>query len=278
MAIISAFADEIDDDPTIQMDTMESVNVRHIELRGAWGVNVMKFSAEQRSELKKMFTDRGFGVACIGSPIGKVKMDDDYDKHFDDFKHAVDLADEFDCRYVRIFSYYPPDGDDIANHRDEIIRRLKQKAEFLADRSVTLVLENEGDIYGETPERCLDLLEALDDEPKITGAFDPANFVYANCLPVYDRCWKPLRKYSGYIHVKDKQANVDGPCCPAGEGDGAFPAILKDLAAAGYDGFMALEPHLAAGGQFGGKTGPDRFPIAARALQTLCDQAGLAYQ
>ncbi len=278
MAIISAFADEIDDDPKVQMDTMEKVNVKHIELRGAWGVNVMKFTADHRKDLCKMFGDRGFGIACIGSPIGKVKIDDDYDKHFDDFKHSVDLAEEFESRYVRIFSYYPPEGDDIGNHRDEVIRRLRQKAQYVADRNVTLVLENEADIYGETPERCVELLGALADEPKITAAFDPANFVYANCLPIYDRCWKPLQKFSGYIHVKDKVANTEGPCCPAGEGSGDFEPILKDLAAAKYDGFLALEPHLAAGGQFGGKTGPDRFPKAALALQGLCDKVGLAYR
>ena len=278
MAIISAFADEIDDDPKVQMDTMEAVNVRHIELRGAWGVNVMKFTVEQRRELRTRFADRGFAVACIGSPIGKVRIDEDYGRHFDDFRHAVDLAEEFDCRYVRIFSYYPPEGDDIGNHRDEVIRRLRQKARYVADRNVTLVLENEAAIYGETPERCVELLEALSDEPKITAAFDPANFVYADCLPIYDRCWKPLRPYSGYIHVKDKVAHTEGPCCPAGEGDGDFEPILRDLAAAGYDGFLALEPHLAAGGQFGGKTGPERFPKAARALQNLCDKVGLPYR
>ncbi len=121
MAILSAFADEIDDDPKIQMDTMEPVGVKHIELRGAWGINVMKFTPEQRKELKRMFTDRGFAIACIGSPIGKVRMDEDFDRHFDDFRHSVDLAEEFDSGYVRIFSYYPPEGDDIANHRDAVI-------------------------------------------------------------------------------------------------------------------------------------------------------------
>lgn len=277
MAIISAFADEIDDDPKIQMDTMEPVGVKHIELRGAWGINVMKFTVDQRKELKRMFTDRGFAVACIGSPIGKVRMDEDFDRHFDDFRHAVDLAEEFDSGYVRIFSYYPPEGDDIANHRDAVIDRLAKQADFVGNRPVTLALENEGDIYGETPERCVELFEALAGQEKITAAFDPANFVYAGCLPVYDRCWKPMQKYTGYLHVKDKQASSDGPCCPAGQGDGDFDRILKDLADAGYEGFMALEPHMAAGGQFGGKTGPELFPQAARALQGLCDRVGLRY-
>ena len=72
------------------MDVMEANGIRHVELRGAWGLNVMKLTDAQCAELKKQFTDRGFGVSCIASPIGKVRIDEDYRKHFDLFKRAVD--------------------------------------------------------------------------------------------------------------------------------------------------------------------------------------------
>ena len=65
MAIISAFADEIDADPKVQMDTLEAHGVMHIELRGAWDTNVMKLSDSECKDLKQMFGDRGFGVTDL---------------------------------------------------------------------------------------------------------------------------------------------------------------------------------------------------------------------
>lgn len=278
MSKLSAFADEIDDDPKLQLDCLEANDVRYIELRGAWGVNIMKLTPEQRSELKTMFADRGFGVACIASPIGKVTIDDDYDQHFDDFKRAVDLADEFDSKHIRIFSYYPPEGKDIGDYGDEVIRRLRQKADFAKDRGITLVLENESKIFGDTPERCKTLLEALSGTA-LTAAFDPANFVHCGIQNVYETCWKPLQPYVGYFHMKDwKYGTGDGPGVPVGEGDGHIPEILADAAKSGYDGFLALEPHLAAGGQFGGKTGPELFKTATDALKAVCSKAGLSLE
>ena len=47
MPTLSAFADEISPDPRLQMDGLEANGVKFIELRGAWNVNVMKFSDAQ---------------------------------------------------------------------------------------------------------------------------------------------------------------------------------------------------------------------------------------
>ena len=65
---------------------------------------------------------------------------------------------------------------------------------------------------------------------------------------------------------------------PAGEGHGQLPQIFADLKARDWCGYMALEPHMAASGQFSGFTGPDLFARAAAALKGLCERVGLAYQ
>ncbi len=273
MPTLSAFADEISPEPQVQMDELEANGVKFIELRGVWGVNVMKFSQEQCRELKKQFGDRGFGVSCIASPIGKVRMHEDYGVHFDQFRHAVDLAEFFDARYIRIFSYYPPEGRDVGDYRREVVDRLRQKADYVADRDVTLVLENESNLFGSLPERCLYLLAAVQ-SPKLVGAFDPANFVNMDVQDVYHTCWLPLRPYVGYFHIKDFKYGEKDHAVPAGEGNGDIPAILKDAAADGYDGFLALEPHLVKAEHSTGQTGPELFKVAADALKRICAQVG----
>lgn len=272
MPKISAFADEISQDPKEQMDCMEANGVKYVELRAAWGLNVMKWSQDQCAELKKMYSDRGFGISCLASPIGKIKMDDDYRAHFDEFKRAVDLANFFDTQYIRIFSFYPVEGQNIADSRGEVVARLAEMLSYVADYDVTLILENESNLFGAFPERCAYLHAALPSKQLKLG-FDPANFVHMGVKEVYQTCWLPLRGYVGYFHIKDWQygGNIG---VPAGTGDGEIPDILRDAAANGYDGFLALEPHLAKGGQFSGETGPELFKVAADSLKKICQDVG----
>jgi 3-dehydroshikimate dehydratase len=273
MPIISAFADEISPDPKAQMDALEANGVKHVELRGAWGQNVMTFSPEQRADLKKQFTGRGFAVSCIASPIGKAKLSDDYRKHFDDFKRAVDIAQFFDTRYIRIFSYYAPEGQDIADYRMEVIDRLAEKVDYVEHLPITLVLENESNLFGAYPERCVYLHAAIPSE-HLVAAFDPANFVNMNVRDIYNTCWLPLRKYVGYFHIKDFKYGEKEHAVPAGQGDGNIPEILRDAAADGYNGVLALEPHLAKAEHSTGQTGPELFKIAADALKKIIADVG----
>ncbi len=273
MPTLSAFADEISQDPQAQMDALEANGIRFVELRGALGLNVMKFSKEQAVDIRRQFTERGIGVSCIASPIGKAKIDDDYPRHFDDFKRAVDLAEFFGAKYIRIFSYYPPDGQDIGDYRGEVISRLAQKVDYIAERDVTLVLENESNLFGAYPERCAYLHAAIPSD-KLVMAFDPANFVNMNVRNVYETCWLPLRKHVGYFHIKDFKYGEKDHAVPAGTGDGNIPEMLRDAAADGYDGFLALEPHLAKAEHSTGQTGPELFKVAADALKQICAQLG----
>lgn len=273
MPRLSAFADEISPDPQVQMDTLEACGVKFIELRGAYGLNVMKFSREQCVDLRKRFSDRGFGISCIGSPIGKVRLDQDYRQHFDDFKRAVEIAEFFGAGYIRIFSYYAPEGGNIADHRGEVVRRLQEKVDYVANHPVALALENESNLFGAYPERCVYLHAAIP-SPKLIAAFDPANYVNMNVQDVYRTCWLPLRPHVGYFHIKDFTYGGGTHAVPAGQGDGCIPEILRDAAQDGYDGFLALEPHLAKAEHSTGVTPPDLFPVAADALKAICRSVG----
>jgi sugar phosphate isomerase/epimerase len=273
MPTLSAFADEVSADPQEQMDALEAEGIRYVELRSAWGTNVLRLSEAQCAELKTQFADRGFGVSCIASPIGKVRLDEDYRAHFDQFRRAVDLAEYFGSGYIRIFSYYPPEGEAIVKYRGEVIDRLNEKVDYVSNRNVTLVLENEKHLFGAVPERCVYLLAAVRSK-KLVAAFDPANFVNMNVPDVYHTCWIPLRAFVGYFHIKDFKYGEEERAVPAGEGDGCIPRILKDAAADSYDGFLALEPHLAKAEHSSGQTGPALFKVAADALKKICGDVG----
>ena len=83
----------------------------------------------------------------------------------------------FDAPFIRIFSYYgPSESDDISNYRDEVIRRMREKVDYIKNRNIVLVHENEKGIYARTSKGCLDLLKTID-SPKFRAAFDAANMV-----------------------------------------------------------------------------------------------------
>jgi sugar phosphate isomerase/epimerase len=267
MLRLAAFADEISPDLDLQIATCRKYGITHIELRGVAGKNVLDFDTSMRAEIKKKLADNGLGVVCIGSPIGKVKLSEPFEPHFERFKIAVELAEFFDAPFVRIFSYYEafPAG------RDEVIRRLRKKVDYIQQYRPELVHENEKDIYGERGPACLDLHRSID-SLKFRAAFDFANFVQAGDNPLDN--WPLLKPYTVHIHVKDALKD-SGKVVPAGEGDGRIGEILKDAYASGYRGFLSLEPHLAAAGQFSGFSGPTLFGVAVEALRKVAKENGI---
>lgn len=273
MIKLSAFADEISPDLDEQIRVCLANDVTHIELRGVSGKNVLDFDPTLRATIKSKVNAAGMGIVAIGSPIGKVKITDPFQPHFDRFKTAVELAQFFAAPYIRLFSYYPGDDKPVLQDRDEVLRRMQAKVDYVKDVPVTLVHENESHIYGEKGAQCLDLMTTIN-SPKLRSAFDFANFVQCGEYPQDN--WKLLKPYSVHIHIKDALM-ADKRVTPAGKGDGQLEPILKDAYASGYRGFLSLEPHLAAAGQFSGFSGPDLFTTAATALKEILDRAAIPY-
>lgn len=276
MAIISAFADEIDPKLEIQMDVCQSHGIRHIDLRSIDSVNVSKFTDKQAKDYRKQMNGRGFSVPCIGSPLGKIRIDEDLPAHLDLTKRCCELARMYDAPYVRIFSFYGPQGGQIADHRGKVMEMLNAMAEIAADADVILLHENEKAIYGAKPEGVKDIFATIR-SPHFQGIFDPANFLEENVTPL--EAWKDgLAELTQYFHIKDKVKVEDHTCVPAGEGSGRVGEILADAKARGYDGYLTLEPHMQQAGQFAGFTGPERFDRAVAGLKKICEQIGMNWQ
>ena len=274
MAKLSAFADEVTDDFLEQVKYLAGEQVDYIEIRFVNQKNVMDLTRDELNDAKKMLQDNGISVCAIGSPIGKVKIDEPFGPHLDKFKHAVDLALFFEAPLIRMFSYYPPEGKDICDYRDEVMERMSAKVEILKDVDVTMVHENETDIYGHSAANCVDIVKTVN-SPKLRLVYDPANFVWGQKITDnVEKCWPLMKPYVVHIHIKDWKIGEDIGSIP-GEGDGQIKELLTELAALNYDGCLTMEPHLKAGGQFGGDTGPELFSKAIAAVRQLTADVGL---
>lgn len=273
MVLLSAFADEISQEPTEQVEVLASHGIRHIEFRSIYGTNVLDLSPAQHEAFRALLEGSGFGLSAIGSPIGKIQIGDPFEPHLERFEVALRLADFYRSPRIRIFSFYMPPGEDPSNHRDEVLRRMSELASRAAARGVTLMLENEKGIYGDTASRVLDVIESVG-SPALAHAFDPAN--YCEVGQPIEEAWRLLRPLTAHFHVKDysKALHVN---VPAGEGDGQIPRLIADAVAHGYRGFCVLEPHLVVAEKSYGFTGPERFGDAARALKGALDAASILY-
>jgi len=274
MPSFSAFADEISQDPKEQLDVLRSCGLRYLDFRGAWDKNVMELDHASLDTFARMLADAGVKVAAIGSPIGKSTIDKPASYEMERLKHACELAERFACRYIRVFSFYPPEGKQITSFAAEVLARIGSWVEYVARSHPNLVIthENESRIYGDLPERCVEICRRFAG-PNFTGCYDFANFVNDGVERLFEAAWKPLRQYIGFFHLKDMKRG--GGMMPMGQGDGEAERILKDAAARGYDGFMTLEPHLSHAGQFKGHTGPERFKTAVEAARQVCRAAGM---
>lgn len=274
MWTLSGFADEISPDVETQIEVLSGLGIRFLEFRSAWATNVLDLDAGQRSEVRARLLDAGIGVSSIGSPIGKIGIGEEFGPHLDRMRHAAEVALEFAAPFVRIFSFFIPEGEDPDTHREEVLGRMAALAEVAAEAGVTLVHENEKDIYGDIPRRCLDIVTSVG-SPALALAWDPANFVQVAVAPFTDG-YELLRPHTRYIQIKDALA-ADGTVVPAGKGDGEVVQTVRALRDDGFDGFFSLEPHLADVGAFGGFSGPDLFSRAHQAFTSILADESISY-
>jgi len=275
---ISAFADEISPDPQVQVDVLKRSGVRHIELRSILKTNVLDLTDLQIAELKSLLARNGVTLSAIGSPIGKIKIDQPFEPHLKRFQRAIELCKVFDTPNIRLFSYYLPAGGNWDDWRQAVLERMIAKAKLAQKAGVRLLHENEHGIYGEKPERVKDLMENVlgqVDSAHFAAVYDPANYVFGGFDPW--KGWQLTKQWTVHFHIKDWTRGEEHGRV-AGEGQGRIPEVMAEAVAAKYDGFATLEPHLLGGGPTGGVTGPELFPKAAAAFKRILDQVGASYQ
>jgi hypothetical protein len=251
-------------------------------------------------------------VSSIGSPIGKVKLLDVEDgttnryvpfKQYleKDVKKACQLAQAFDTKLIRGFSFYHPKGKNPSDFLPQVVDQLGKITELCDSEGVIFGLEVEANLVGQTGKLLAEIHRQVK-HPAMMLIFDGANLVCQGMTPdeVFAE-YLAMKPGLGWVHIKDyrhssasqRLAHIDEASLknfvPADVGDTGHEAILRDLAQElpklekklakrGVPGvFLDLEPHVKGGGQFGGFSGPDGFGVALRGLCKVLDYVGIDY-
>ncbi len=275
MWTLSGFADEISPDLDEQLAVVTDLGLKYIEFRTAWDLNVLQLDDQQLRRAKNALDAAGVKVSSIGSPIGKIKITDDNGPHLEHMQRALDVARFFEAPFIRIFSYFIDEADNPDDYRDEVLTRMRDLVAVAEGSGVTLIHENEKEIYGDIPRRCLDIVQAVD-SPTLRLTWDNANFVQCGVKP-YTEGYELLSPYVDYLQVKDARF-ADSVVVPAGEGEGEFRESMRAFAADGFEGFASLEPHLQIGHSLGGFSGPENWRRAHAAFVRVLQEEGIAYE
>ena len=237
--ILSAFADEASPDFTAQLETLKRHEIPLVEVRGVDGKNILDLTDKELDIAVEKLNAYGIGVSAVGSPIGKININDDFAPHFEKFKRAIEIAKKLGTTRIRMFSFFMPKDEDPEQYFDAVVERTKAMAEYAEANGVHCCHENEKGIYGDTLARVQKLHAAV---PGLRLVFDPANYIQCHDRPADN--FAALSHMIDYMHIKDAFLK-DGAVVPAGEGDGSVQEILASLAKTENTYMLTLEPHLA---------------------------------
>lgn len=316
--ILSGFADEgpVSKRAEEQFTMMRTLGMSYYTIRfidvGQGVKNVMELSDEEIDRVKELHRSFDIGISSIGSPIGKVKLNevDDgtenryvpFDEYLDnDVQRAIDLAKVFDTKLLRGFTYYHPHGTDPWPHLDQAADQLKQIVEKCAADGIIYGLEVESHLIGGDGDTLIALYDKIGSDYTYIIE-DVGNMESMGHSPdsVYEQYLK-MKPGLGWIHIKGFNQPENKPMLeaaaernltrfiPVDQGDAGHEMVLRDYKTIvpeldakfkklGVPGvFVDLEPHVKGGGQFGGMSGVDGFGVAFRALCNLLDYLGYDY-
>lgn len=277
--ILTGIADEAGAHIDAQIAATKELGWRHIEARfvevdGFEKGSIHEIPEEAFAEAKRALDAAGIGVAGVGSTIGNWahSIGDPFDITEGEVARCIERMHQLGTKIVRVMSYaILEDGkeNDVEDQQaEERFRRMAEIVRRFEDAGLTPVHENCMNYGGMSIEHAHRLQEAV---PGLKWVYDTGNPVFnadrskPRPYPRQDS-WEfylALKDRIAHVHIKDgiwDAAKADCDYTMPGEGEGQVERILQDLNDSGYDGFVSIEPHVAA--VFHEEDDPDADPEA----------------
>lgn len=239
MILLSAFADEAAPDLKGQLAALKRNGIGGLEIRNIDGKSVIDLSDNELGKIATELEKNDIFVSSIGSPIGKIDIEDEFAPHFGRFRRAVAAAKILNTKRIRMFSFFINPQADYSQYRSRVFERLESLCEYAVKNGVYCYHENEKGIYGDKCERVIEIMEHFDG--RIKGIFDPANYIQCGEDPKEN--FKLLKKHTHYLHIKDALKS-DMSVVPSGFGDGSIKELVAQFEGENGDRLMTIEPHL----------------------------------
>jgi len=194
---------------------------------------------ENRKATLRMMKDKGLKFVDLGSstnlhfPEGAERT-----KNLDEAKRFIDLAQEIECPFIRVFPNDFPKGQEKNATMDLMAGSLLTLAQYAEGGNVSVLIESHGDLV-----HAYDLEKVLKAaEHKHAGMiWDVVNMWSITKEPPPD-VYSRLKKYIRHTHIKDaKVSGTDVQYVFMGKGDVPIFEAIDLLAKGGYQGYYSFE-------------------------------------
>ena len=230
MIKLSAFSDEAGNSIKEQISALKRNGIAFMELRSIDGKNVAELTEEEAKSYQKQLEENGISVWSIGSPLGKVDIDVDFTEYCKKVRHVCKLANIFKTKKIRMFSFFKAYDEE-----EKVFAYLREMVKIGKEYGVDMCHENEKDVFGDTAERILKIMQNVEGLKYI---YDPAN--YLQCGQSADETLAIFHSKTDYFHIKDV-INETGELVPAGYGDTKIKELIAKIDS---EKVLTLEPHL----------------------------------
>jgi sugar phosphate isomerase/epimerase len=187
----------------------------------------------------RLIKDNDIKIINLGSSANlHFAQEDKRKSNLDDAKRFIDLAEQLECPFVRVFPDDLPPDQSVEQTLDLIISGLVTLGEYAKGSNVTILLESHGKVVYK--DMLLKIMAGAN-HPKVGLIWDFFNmWVVTKESPkeVFDA----LGKYIKHVHIKDANL-VDGKpaYCLIGQGVAPLREAMDSLKRSNYKGYYSFE-------------------------------------
>ena len=196
-------------------------------------------TAQHRSASMKLMADKGLQFVGLGSSANLHFADAaKRQTNLDEGKRFIDLAQQINCPYVRVFPNNLPPDQDRNETIDLITHGLLNLAAHAKGTGVTVLMETHGDLVKTAD---LEKIMQAAEHPNVGLVWDITN-MWTETKEPPAAVYKKLKKYIRHTHIKDARF-VNGKLQYTFLGKGEVPVFeaMRLMANDGYKGYYSFE-------------------------------------
>lgn len=256
---LAIFADDIDQDLNHALDVAEELGVQWIEIRSAWGKNLIDHDFDTARQVRDAIRARGMRVRCVAAPLLKsnfrgqgrqshelfhAQPRDTLEQQLELVPRAARLARLFDTNLVRCFSFWKVNNDPLAIWPD-LIHEFQPILRAAEREGIVLAMENDFECNIGTGALAAQFIAHIN-SPRLRLLWDPGNAYFAGESAPYPFGYERAKDLIVHVHIKDAVFDRTTGAyrwVPVGTGQVDLLGQLRALKRDGYAGVVTLENH-----------------------------------
>ncbi len=256
---LAVFSDDIHQDLDYALGVVKEFGLQWVELRGAWGKNLLFQSDEELERTISTIHKNGLKVPSVSAPIFKSHLPghsnaqagemfnsearDAPEQQIELIRRGAHVARLLDTDKVRCFSFWRLQMEP-NEFWDEMVRLYQMAVDVAAEEGIILVMENDFETNIGSGELASQMITQID-SPYLRLLWDCGNSYFVGEQP-YPAGYEISKPWIGHVHVKDAiiEPQTGSPrWVELGTGGIDMLGQLRALKEDGYTGVVSMENH-----------------------------------